>query len=94
MLNQIEYHIFQQSIIVKVDYSFHDWAYRPDLTCMLYAYLYSTSVLLCISMMHRESGYDSEVDPIVKYHISSSSSVLLDGLILDLLAQNESMDSI
>ena len=27
-------------------------------------YIY-TSVLLCISM-HRESGYDSEVDPIVK----------------------------
>ena len=38
---------------------------------MLYAYLYSTSVLLCLSMMHRESGYDSEVDPIVKLPIST-----------------------
>ena len=32
---------------------------------LVYVYIY-TSVLLCISM-HRESGYDSEVDPIVKY---------------------------
>ena len=28
-------------------------------------YIYSVSVFLCISI-HRESGYDSEVDPIMK----------------------------
>ena len=37
---------------------------HDSLLVYVYIYIY-TSVLLCISM-HRESGYDSEVDPIMK----------------------------
>ena len=46
----------------------HRYIYRNRCS-YIYTYIYThiyTSVLLCISM-HRESGYDSEVDPIVKY---------------------------
>ena len=39
------------------------YVYTQD-SSSIYIYVY-TSVLLCISM-HTESGYDSEVDPIVK----------------------------